>query len=85
MKRTDEEDIVPVPPRPWTIQDYELSFGVGSRGDDGTVDEPVFYINLEGAHRPTELARVRYIVEAVNNHEAFLEFIKWIVLKRDRS
>jgi hypothetical protein len=59
-------EIQPVPPRPWGIQETHNFIRVGSLASDGRIDESVFWIDLKGAHRPTELARARFIVETIN-------------------
>ena len=64
--KTINEEIYPVPPRPWGIHETEGAIRVGSLAPDGTIDETVFWIDLDGAHQPTELARARFIVETVN-------------------
>jgi hypothetical protein len=60
----------PIPPRPWGIEEHETYLRVGSLAENGTIDETVFTISLEGANLLTELARARFIIDAVNKHRA---------------
>jgi hypothetical protein len=62
------EEIQPIPPRPWTVQEFPTHLLIGSQAEDGSVDETVFTISLEGAHLPSELARAWFIVNAVNSY-----------------
>jgi hypothetical protein len=62
------EEIAPIPPRPWTVQQFPNHLRIGSKADDGSVDETVFTIDLDGAHLPSELARAWFIVNAVNSY-----------------
>ena len=55
-------DIQPIPPRPWTVTETEEAIRVSSI----ETDESVFWIELDGAHRPTELARANFIVNTIN-------------------
>jgi hypothetical protein len=62
------EEIAPIPPRPWTVQEFPNHLRIGSKDQSGQVDETVFTIDLEGAHLPSELARAWFIVNAVNSY-----------------
>jgi hypothetical protein len=60
MNTADENR--PIPPRPWTVTETEEAIRVSSI----ETDESVLWIDLEGAHRPTELARANFIVNTIN-------------------
>jgi hypothetical protein len=55
-------EIQPIPPRPWKVTATHAFIRVSS----ADTNESVFWINLDGAHRPTELARANFIVDAIN-------------------
>jgi hypothetical protein len=54
--------IEPVPPRPWVVTATEEAIRVSS----AETDETIFWIDLEGAHKPSELARAQFIVDTIN-------------------
>jgi hypothetical protein len=60
-----------IPPRPWGIQicgDY-LRIGSVSPDDPDHVDETVFHIDYDDStNREIEMARAKFIVDAVNRH-----------------
>jgi hypothetical protein len=60
-----------IPPLPWTIEvgDARLLIGSEDTEEPGRVDEIVFSMDYEdggGINREIEMARAKFIVEAVN-------------------
>ena len=54
--------IEPIPPRPWKMVASETVIRVVTV----ETDESVFWIDLEGVHRPSGLARGNFIVHTIN-------------------
>ena len=60
-----------IPPTPWGIESHDKFLRVCSLEDDGSFGEVVFYMNHDdqlGEHQPIEMARAKFIVQAVNSY-----------------
>ena len=60
-----------IPPTPWGIESHDKFLRVCALEDDGSFGEVVFYMNhddQQGEHQPTEMARAKFIVAAVNSY-----------------